>query len=95
VRETKSESNGEYRFDLLDAGEYTIRVTAAGFKALEDSAIQLHVAQSSQFDVPLAVGAVSEQVVIAAGVSTLETGVADFHERLHRCDRRGAQVRRP
>jgi hypothetical protein len=73
VRETKTSASGEYRFDLLDPGEYTIRVTAKGFKATEDSAIQLHVAQSSQFDVPLAVGAVSEQVVIQAEVSALET----------------------
>jgi len=73
VREAKTTASGEYRFDLLDPGDYTIRVTAPGFKTAEDSAIQLHVAQSSQFDVPLAVGAVSEQVVIESGVSTLET----------------------
>src|SRR5271157_221076 len=73
VREAKTAASGEYRFDLLDPGDYTIRVTAPGFKTAEDSSIQLHVAQSSQFDVPLAVGAVSEQVVIEAGVSTLET----------------------
>ena len=73
VRETKSTTSGEYRFDLLDPGDYTIRVTAAGFKILEDSNIHLQVAQSSQFDAPLAVGAVTEQVVVEAGVSTLET----------------------
>jgi len=72
VRTDKTGASGEYRFDLLDPGDYTIRVTAAGFKTVEDSAIQLHVAQSSQFDVPLTVGAVTDRVVVEAGVSTLE-----------------------
>src|SRR5581483_8485443 len=73
IRETKSSTQGEYRFDLLDPGDYTISVNASGFKAVEDSNLHLQVAQSSQFDVPLAVGSTSERVVVEAGVSTLET----------------------
>jgi hypothetical protein len=73
VRQTKSTAQGEYRFDLLDPGGYTIRVEAPGFKTLEDTNLHLQVAQLSQFDATLALGAVTEQVVVEAGVSTLET----------------------
>src|SRR5271157_2770605 len=55
VRETAASIAGEYRLELLPPGDYSLRVTANGFKTFEDSRIHLQVAQPSQLDVPLAV----------------------------------------
>jgi hypothetical protein len=60
-------------FDLLPPGDYQIRVTAQGFKVLEDARIHLDVAQASQLDLPLAVGAVADSVEVDAEVSPLTT----------------------
>jgi hypothetical protein len=74
ARETVSSSLGEYRIDLLDPGDYSIQVTVPGFRRFEDSRIHLQVAQVSQFDVPLTVGATSDEVMVESEVSPLETG---------------------
>lgn len=76
ARETLSASQGEYRFDLLDPGDYSIQVSAPGFKTFEDSRIHLAVAGTSHFDAPLTVGATSEAVRVEAEVTPLETGSA-------------------
>ncbi len=74
TRETPSSSQGEYRIDLLDPGDYSILVTVPGFKKFEDSKIHLQVAQVSEFDIPLTVGATSDTVKVESEVSPLETG---------------------
>jgi len=71
VRATLSSIAGEYRVDLLLPGDYSLRVTADGFKTFEDSKIHLQVAQVSQLDVPLVVGAPAESVQVEAEVSPL------------------------
>ena len=73
VRDAASNANGEYRLDLLDPGDYSIRVEAAGFKAYQDSRIHLEVAKTSQLNLRLEVGASTEQVTVTAAVSPLIT----------------------
>ena len=73
VRETVSTAEGFYRFDLLPPGDYSIRVTAPGFKTFDDDRIHLQVAQSSLLDASLTVGATSESVEVEANVSPLVT----------------------
>ncbi|MGO9231399.1 MAG: TonB-dependent receptor domain-containing protein [Bryobacteraceae bacterium] len=73
AREALASGEGEYRIELLPPGDYSLRVTATGFKIFEDSKIHLQVAQVSQLDVPLAVGAASDSVQVQAEVSPLET----------------------
>ena len=75
-RETLSSAQGEYRLDLLDPGDYSLQVTMPGFKTFEDSKIHLAVAQTSQFDISLTVGATSDAVKVEAEVSPLATGSA-------------------
>jgi hypothetical protein len=69
AREAVSDATGAYRFDLLEPGEYSIRVTGAGFAAYEASAIHLQVAQASQLDVHLALGQAQADVSVVADVS--------------------------
>jgi hypothetical protein len=72
VRSTSSLTGGIYRFDLLQPGDYAIKATVAGFKTFEDQNLHLQVAQSSSFDIPLTLGAVSESVQVNSQVSPLE-----------------------
>src|SRR5258708_7769232 len=52
VRERVASTTGEYRIDVLEPGDYSIRVEAPGFKTFEDPRIHLQVAQFSQLNVP-------------------------------------------
>jgi len=72
TRETLSASDGAYRIELIEPGDYNLSVSADGFKTQEYSAIHLQVAQASQLDVKLAVGAVSERVSVTETVSQLD-----------------------
>ena len=77
-RDDSTAPGGAYRFDLLPPGDYSIRVTAQGFKTVEDSRIHLDVAMSATFDIPLSLGAVSDSVEVTAEVSPLvAVSVAD------------------
>jgi len=71
VRNSLSLTEGVYRFDLLPPGNYSIRVTAPGFKTAEDSRIHLEVAKSASLDIALSLGAIAESVEVTAEVSPL------------------------
>jgi hypothetical protein len=71
-RAAVSQSGGAYRIDLLQPGDYSASVKAAGFKVFEDPNIHLQVAQSSTFDISLTLGAVTESVQVNSEVSQLE-----------------------
>ena len=73
TRSTKSDTKGEYRFDLLRPGDYSIQVEAAGFKKFDDDRIQLDVAKASQLNIALVVGAVQESIQVTTEVSPLVT----------------------
>jgi hypothetical protein len=73
TRETLSASDGVYRIELIEPGDYALRVAANGFKTQDYSAIHLQVAQSSQLNVTLAVGIVTEQVSVNETVSPLDS----------------------
>src|SRR5215470_2937230 len=73
VRDSVTDVSGNYRFDLLEPGEYSLRVTAAGFKTFDAAAIHLQVALASQLDASLSVGAVEEEVSVQADVSPVNT----------------------
>src|SRR5262249_58190916 len=42
TRNAESSDTGSYRFDLLPAGFYTLKVSAAGFNGAEATNIELH-----------------------------------------------------
>src|SRR5258706_15220982 len=44
IRSATSLTGGTYRFDLLQPGDYAIKVTAAGFNTFEDENLHLQVA---------------------------------------------------
>ncbi len=72
-RETKTNNTGQYVFELMPVGEYSIEVTAPGFKKFVRNGIVLNIDQAARIDAPLVVGAVTEQVTVEAGVPLVNT----------------------
>lgn len=71
-RTSTSQAGGVYRIDLLPPGDYSLNVTAPGFKVFDDQNLHLQVAQSSSFDISMTLGAVTESVEVSSQVSQLE-----------------------
>jgi len=73
ARETKTDSNGEYVVTELKSGEYTVTVEHEGFKRAMQAAFKLDVNQVVRVDISLAVGSVSEEVVVTAAAPLIES----------------------
>lgn len=82
TRETKSNSSGQYQILDLPEGSYTISVTASGFKPFKRTGIQLVIGQVNQQDVPMQVGAVTQEVTVQGSVAVLQTQKADVHTEI-------------
>ncbi len=63
TRTTNSDSNGVFRFDLLSAGQYSIKITKTGFASLSEN-VELLVGQTSTINGVLNPGSASEVVEV-------------------------------
>lgn len=68
-----TDEHGLYRSIPLPAGVYRVEIEAAGFKKAVRQDITLQVQQTVVADVPLEVGAISEQIDVKASVPLLST----------------------
>jgi hypothetical protein len=59
---TNTDQQGSYTFTALPPGEYTVAVELTGFKRNIVTGVILQIAETSRLDIPLEVGAVTEQV---------------------------------
>jgi Carboxypeptidase regulatory-like domain len=66
-------TDGSYRFNLLQPGDYKASFAAAGFKTGEVASVTLNVTETAQLDRALEVGTQSEQVTVEAAAETLQT----------------------
>src|SRR5216684_1881138 len=73
TRETVTSAEGFYRISDLPPGTYTVSVEAAGFKKSNSNSVVVQAEQPRGLDVTLDVGAVSEQITVAASAETLLT----------------------
>jgi len=64
VRTVQSNSDGLYRFDLLPAGNYELKVTLAGFKTITVASTELIVGETSTLNFTLEPGSVSQTVTV-------------------------------
>ncbi|MBM3740085.1 MAG: carboxypeptidase regulatory-like domain-containing protein, partial [Acidobacteria bacterium] len=71
--EAVSDANGNYAAHLLPPGTYSIEATGSGFKKFVREGITLQVQQQAQVAVVLAVGEVTETIVVSADATQLET----------------------
>jgi hypothetical protein len=71
--ETKSGSDGGYKFAPVRAGHYQITVVAKGFATTAQKNVTVNVAQTLQVNVSLKLGAASETVEVNAAPPQLQT----------------------
>ena len=72
----KTSDSGIYIFNLVPAGEYTLKVTAAGFTGFSRSPIIVQVQSRVEVNVSLELGPVSETVSVRSESPLLETASA-------------------
>ncbi|MBM3785963.1 MAG: hypothetical protein FJW30_16510 [Acidobacteria bacterium] len=70
---TTTNAGGNYTFNELPRGEYSIEIASQGFKNSLRKGIQLAIGQQARIDVRLEVGSVAESVEVVADASLLET----------------------
>lgn len=70
-RTITTDAEGRYSFPNLNAGNYDLSIEATGFKKATVADIKADVTQVVTQDVPLEVGAVTEQVVVTSGAEVL------------------------
>jgi hypothetical protein len=68
-----SNGSGDYVFQLLNPGSYTLSISAPGFKTTTRTHVVVDVNQVNQQNVALSVGATNETVQVTTGVQQLQT----------------------
>ena len=73
---------GEYNFVTLQAGTYTIKVTATGFKTFERRDLVVEANNITRTDVKLAIGSVEQSVTVSGEAPILQTDRAETRENV-------------
>ena len=73
VKTTQTGPEGRFAFRMLPIGVYSVRATAAGFSALEQTGIRVEVDSARHVTLTLAVGALTEQVTVSADAAMVTT----------------------
>ena len=71
TRDTVTNSDGLYRFDSVELGTYTLKVTASGFKTYQASNVEIAANQTGRVDAKLLVGSAEAEVVNVEGQSSM------------------------
>jgi len=82
VRRTVSDTRGDYAFDQLPPGTFTLSAGKPGFRDYEATGFALEVNQKARHDIRLTVGAAQDRVTVTAAVSPVETEDATAGYRL-------------
>ena len=77
VRETRTNSAGEYRFDLATPGRYNLTISASGFQTKAVTNVILVVGQTVTNNATLAIGQQTETVTVEATSVLLNTQKTD------------------
>ncbi len=72
-RTSTTSDSGLYRFELLAAGSYSVRVTHAGFATVTVDQAELQVGQTASLDFVLKPGQVSETIEVFTEVPVVDT----------------------
>ena len=81
-RQTTTDSAGTYRVLDLPQGDYTIEVTATGFKPLKVANVPVVIGQVNARDAQLQVGTASQEVTVEESAVVLQTQKADVHTEI-------------
>lgn len=73
VRTTKTNSEGQYQFQLLPVGAFRVSVEQAGFSKVERTGLILQVNDNAKVDVRLQIGSVATSIEVAADADLVQT----------------------
>jgi hypothetical protein len=73
VQTAKTNSAGDYVFELLNPGSYSLKVNQPGFKSEQLTHVVVDVNQVNQQNVTLAIGESNETVQVTTGIQQLQT----------------------
>ncbi len=82
VLEGVTDSNGNFTVSNVPPGTYDVKVNLAGFKGQSVTDLLITVNTVSRLDFKMEVGAVSDQITVAAEVTQLQTDKADTHTEI-------------
>jgi Carboxypeptidase regulatory-like domain/TonB dependent receptor len=77
IRETTTNAQGEYRFDLVPAGTYKVTISMAGFQTEAMEKVVLAVGQTTTNNATLAVGQQSQTVTVEGSTPLINTEKTD------------------
>jgi Carboxypeptidase regulatory-like domain/TonB dependent receptor len=77
-RTAKTNGQGEYRIDFLPIGDYTVEVSASGFKKSLQKGVTLEVNVTARANATLDVGAVTEEISVTAEAPLVNTSNAQI-----------------
>ncbi|MDR3720958.1 MAG: TonB-dependent receptor [Candidatus Acidoferrales bacterium] len=72
-RSVTTDSSGVYKFSLLQPGNYSVKIAAAGFKTAQIQSVTVNVTETPVLNQKLEVGAQTEQVTVESTVETVQT----------------------
>ncbi|MDQ3257585.1 MAG: carboxypeptidase-like regulatory domain-containing protein, partial [Acidobacteriota bacterium] len=84
VTTKQTDEAGEFAFNFLPIGFYTLRIEAPGFKMLESSRMELRAAQNVRQSFKLEVGSVSEKVTVTGETGLINTVAPEQTESFSR-----------
>jgi hypothetical protein len=73
MRALETNSEGEYRIELLPVGNYRVEITKAGFKRVVLAGVVLQVNVSARVDTMMQLGNVSESITVTESVPLINT----------------------
>jgi len=76
VKKVETDQSGYFRFANLPPGEYTLSVTAAGFKGLKRSGISLDTGKLPTIDLNMEVGATEQTVEVSAAAPLVDVATS-------------------
>ncbi len=83
IRQDKTDQSGRYNVVNLNPGNYTVAISAPGFRKEEQTNVVITPNTVSRIDVHLVVGQQSEQVTVSADAVQLQTDKADTHTEIN------------
>ncbi|MGC1298630.1 MAG: carboxypeptidase-like regulatory domain-containing protein, partial [Alloacidobacterium sp.] len=83
VQTARSSAGGDYVFEAVNPGTYTLKVTAPGFGNFTRSGIQAHIQDYLTIDVSLTIGTVSQQVAVTAATPLLQQSDASIGQTIN------------
>jgi hypothetical protein len=82
TRETTTDEAGRYSILNVVPGAYDLRITASGFRPLVRENVDVTINTVTRVDLKLEVGAIAEQVTVAASAGVLQTDKSDVRAEL-------------